>query len=134
MLIESVFIAYHYAYRLACTNSQTRPPVRLLLRRQTAQRRPAAARTATMPATLIWAGGEGLEVLLLGRPFVPALAVPALVVFALSNVLRWWVIATLGIHWNVQVINSISGSMALGVVTAGDLARLVQLRVEEGSR
>jgi methyltransferase len=61
----------------------------------------------------------GLEVLLLGRTFAPALAVPALVVFALANVLRWWVIATLGIHWNVQVFNSISGSMALGVVTAG---------------
>jgi methyltransferase len=57
----------------------------------------------------------GLEVSLLGRPFAPVLAVPALVVFALANVLRWWVIATLGPHWNVQVV----GSMALGVVTAG---------------
>jgi methyltransferase len=56
-----------------------------------------------------------LEVLLLHRPFTPAVGVPALGVFVLSNVLRWWVIATLGPHWNVQVV----GSMELGVVTGG---------------
>jgi methyltransferase len=56
-----------------------------------------------------------LEVLLLHRPFTPVVGVPALIVFALSNVLRWWVIATLGPHWNVQVV----GSMELGVVTGG---------------
>jgi len=56
-----------------------------------------------------------VEVVALRRPFVPALGVPALVVFALANALRWWVIATLGPHWNVQVV----GSLSLGVVTAG---------------
>jgi methyltransferase len=56
-----------------------------------------------------------LEVLLLHRPFTPVVGVPALGVFVLSNVLRWWVIATLGPHWNVQVV----GSMELGVVTGG---------------
>jgi methyltransferase len=56
-----------------------------------------------------------LEVVGLRRPFTPALGVPALVVFALSNGLRAWVIATLGPHWNVQVV----GSLDLGVVTGG---------------
>jgi methyltransferase len=57
-----------------------------------------------------------LEVLALRRPFTAALGVPALVVLALANGLRWWVIATLGPHWNVQVVGS---SAALGVVTGG---------------
>lgn len=59
--------------------------------------------------------GSGVEVLLLHRPFTPALGVPALVAFALANLLRWWVIATLGPHWNVRVV----GSLELGVVTSG---------------
>jgi methyltransferase len=58
---------------------------------------------------------SAVEVVALGRPFVLALAAPALALFALANVLRWWVIATLGLHWNVQVM----GSMSLGVVTSG---------------
>jgi methyltransferase len=58
---------------------------------------------------------SAVEVVALHRPFVPALGVPALVVFALANGLRWWVIATLGPHWNVQVV----GSLSLGVVTGG---------------
>jgi methyltransferase len=57
-----------------------------------------------------------LEVLALRRPFTPALGVPAVVIFALANGLRWWVIATLGPHWNVQVVGS---SASLGVVTGG---------------
>jgi methyltransferase len=58
---------------------------------------------------------SGVEVLLLRRPFTPALGAPALVAFALANLLRWWVIATLGPHWNVRVV----GSLELGVVTGG---------------
>jgi methyltransferase len=58
---------------------------------------------------------SALEVVWLHRPFTPAVGVPALVAFALANALRWWVIATLGPHWNVRVV----GSLALGVVTAG---------------
>jgi methyltransferase len=58
---------------------------------------------------------SAVEVVALERPFIPALAVPAFVVFMLANVLRWWVIATLGLHWNVQVM----GSLSLGVVTSG---------------
>ncbi len=58
---------------------------------------------------------SAVEVVALERPFIPALAAPAFVVFVLANVLRWWVIATLGLHWNVQVM----GSLSLGVVTSG---------------
>src|SRR6185503_951238 len=45
--------------------------------------------------------GAAIETLLLGRPFVLALAIPALALVALANALRLWVIATLGVHWNV---------------------------------
>jgi methyltransferase len=57
----------------------------------------------------------GLEVLLLDRPAIPALAIPALALVALANLLRVWVIATLGAHWNVRVVKS----MPFGVVTGG---------------
>jgi methyltransferase len=56
-----------------------------------------------------------VETVLLRRPFHAALGVPALLAFALANGLRWWVIATLGQHWNVRVVSS----MQLGVVTSG---------------
>ena len=56
-----------------------------------------------------------LEVTLLDRPFRAAVATPALVLVALANALRWWVIATLGPHWNVQVMRSTE----LGVVSDG---------------
>jgi len=59
--------------------------------------------------------GAAIETLLLGRPFVLALAIPALALVALANALRFWVIATLGVHWNVRVVPS----MPLGVVTSG---------------
>jgi methyltransferase len=59
--------------------------------------------------------GAALEVWLLERPFIPALALPMTALFVLSNVLRWWVIRALADHWNVQVMNS----LALGVVTDG---------------
>jgi methyltransferase len=59
--------------------------------------------------------GAALEVWLLARPFIPALAIPMIALFALSNVLRWWVIRAMAEHWNVQVVNSLE----LGVVTRG---------------
>jgi len=59
--------------------------------------------------------GAVAETLLLDRPFIPALAIPAVALVALANALRFWVIATLGIHWNVRVV----ASMPLGVVTSG---------------
>ena len=60
-------------------------------------------------------GGSVAEVILLGRPFYPALGVTMAATFVLANALRWWVIRTLGAHWNVQVMDSAS----LGVVTTG---------------
>jgi methyltransferase len=59
--------------------------------------------------------GAALEVLALHRPYVAAVGLPALAVVVLANLLRFWVIATLGVHWNVRVVRS----MPLGVVTAG---------------
>jgi methyltransferase len=56
-----------------------------------------------------------LEVILLRRPFVAAVGVPALALVVLANLLRWWVIATLGPHWNVRVM----GSLSMGVVSTG---------------
>ncbi len=57
----------------------------------------------------------GLEVLFLHPPFRLWLAIPALVAVALANLLRFWVIATLGVHWNVRVV----ASSRLGVITSG---------------
>ena len=59
--------------------------------------------------------GAALEVVLLRRPFILWLAVPMLVIFLAANALRWWVIRSLGEHWNVQVVDS----TRLGVVTSG---------------
>lgn len=56
-----------------------------------------------------------LEVLLADRRPPAVLAVAALALFVLSNLLRWWVIRTMADHWNVRVVNA----LALGVVTAG---------------
>ena len=68
---------------------------------------------------VLWHGGlllcAALEVVLLWRPFLLALAAPMFAVFLGANLLRWWVIRTLAGHWNVQVMNS----TALGVVTHG---------------
>jgi methyltransferase len=40
----------------------------------------------------------------LHRPFLPWLGWPMLAVVALSQVLRWWCISTLGRRWNTRVI------------------------------
>ncbi|MES1165404.1 MAG: isoprenylcysteine carboxylmethyltransferase family protein [Verrucomicrobiota bacterium] len=59
--------------------------------------------------------GAAIEVVALHRRFVPAVGIPALIALLAANLLRWWVIATLGVHWNVRVVRS----MELGVVTGG---------------
>ena len=59
--------------------------------------------------------GAALEVVLLHRPFVPALAMPALALLVVSTWTRWWVIQTLGRHWNVGVMDS----TGQGVVDTG---------------
>jgi methyltransferase len=45
-----------------------------------------------------------VEVLVAGRPFVPALGWPMLVLVMASQGLRWWCIRTLGPRWNTRVI------------------------------
>jgi len=59
--------------------------------------------------------GAALEVVLLRRSFIPWLAAPMFAVFLAANAVRWWVIRSLGEHWNVQVMDS----TRLGVVTSG---------------
>jgi len=59
--------------------------------------------------------GAALEVVLLRRPFIPWLAAPMFAVFLAANAVRWWVIRSLGTHWNAQVVDS----TRLGVVTSG---------------
>ncbi|MGC1906261.1 MAG: isoprenylcysteine carboxylmethyltransferase family protein [Candidatus Acidiferrum sp.] len=59
--------------------------------------------------------GSAVEVVMLKRPFIPVLAVMMLGIFLAANIVRWWVIRTLGDHWNVQVMDS----TRLGVVTDG---------------
>jgi methyltransferase len=59
--------------------------------------------------------GALAEAWLTRRPPVPAIALPALVLLLAANALRWWVIATLGPHWNVRIMSSLD----LGVVTGG---------------
>ncbi len=55
----------------------------------------------------------GVEVVMLGRPWIASLGVPALALFVIANAARWWVIRTLGARWNVEVMPA-----SLGVVTA----------------
>ena len=49
-------------------------------------------------------GACAVEVLLLQRPFVPALGWPMLGLALGAQALRYWAIASLGPHWNVRVI------------------------------
>jgi methyltransferase len=50
--------------------------------------------------------GAAVEVVALRRPFVAALAWPAAALVAISMGVRWWVIHTLGRHWNVAIMDS----------------------------
>lgn len=59
--------------------------------------------------------GAALEVVLLHRPFLPLLAATMFVVFIASNLMRFWVVRTLGNLWSVQVMDS----TRIGVVTTG---------------
>ena len=59
--------------------------------------------------------GAAAEAVFLKRPFYPVLGSMMGALFLGANALRWWVIGTLGAHWNVQVMDS----ARLGVVTNG---------------
>jgi methyltransferase len=53
----------------------------------------------TLPFALI-----PLEVLLLDRPFIPGLAIAAVVVLVIALVMRVWTLSTLGARWNVRIV------------------------------
>jgi methyltransferase len=59
--------------------------------------------------------GAAAEVVLLKRPFLPLLGGLMLALFLASNLVRLWVVRTLGDLWSVQVMDSTQ----LGVVTTG---------------
>lgn len=59
--------------------------------------------------------GAALEVVFLHRPFIPILGASMFAIFLAANAVRWWVIRTLGEHWNVQVMDS----TRLGVISSG---------------
>lgn len=59
--------------------------------------------------------GAALEVVFQHRPFIPILGASMFAVFLAANAVRWWVIRTLGEHWNVQVMDS----TRLGVISSG---------------
>ena len=59
--------------------------------------------------------GAAFEVVFFRRPFYPALAAVMFAIFLAANAVRWWVIRTLGQHWNVQVMDS----TRLGVISSG---------------
>jgi methyltransferase len=59
--------------------------------------------------------GSALEAWLLARWPIPLVSGVAVVVLLAANALRLWVIATLGPHWNVQIVDS----APLGVVSDG---------------
>ncbi|MGB9434396.1 MAG: isoprenylcysteine carboxylmethyltransferase family protein [Candidatus Acidiferrum sp.] len=70
------------------------------------------------PMVLLHTGvllGAALEVVFLHRPFYPVFAALCFAIFLAANVVRWWVIRTLGEHWNVEVMNSTT----MGVITTG---------------
>ena len=56
-----------------------------------------------------------VEVLLLGRPFLPWLGFPALTLLLAANGLRIWSIRALSLHWNMQIM----ASQTLGPVVTG---------------
>ncbi|MBY0443569.1 MAG: isoprenylcysteine carboxyl methyltransferase family protein [Mycobacteriaceae bacterium] len=56
---------------------------------------------ATHGALLV---GCNIETWALHRPFIAWLGWPMLTVAALSQILRWWCVATLGRRWNTRVI------------------------------
>ena len=67
--------------------------------------------------------GSALEAVLSGRAFCPLLGSVSLALFVASNLVRWWVIRTLGTRWNVEVM---SASPKLGVITADGPYRWVR--------
>ena len=47
---------------------------------------------------------SAVEVILLGRPFIPLLGYPMLGLVLVAMALRYWAVVTLGPYWNVRVV------------------------------
>lgn len=45
-----------------------------------------------------------LEVILLGRTFIPVLGISMILLFVLATLLRWWATTLLGRQWNSEVV------------------------------
>ena len=60
------------------------------------------------PAMVLLQVGLGVgcvaEPLLAGRPFLPALGIPAVLVVLAAQVLRYWCILSLGPRWNTRIV------------------------------
>ncbi len=52
----------------------------------------------------VWLAAGPLEVWLLDRPFLPALAIPMLLLLISGMALRYWVIATLDGRWTTRIV------------------------------
>lgn len=55
-------------------------------------------------AHVLFLAAGPLEVVLLGRPFIPPVAIVATWIVVLTMALRYWAIVTLGERWNTRVI------------------------------
>jgi methyltransferase len=66
----------------------------------------ADSRTHGLMVTIqiAWMLAAPIEVVSLGRPFLPRLGVPMLLLLALTMALRYWVVATLGDRWNLRTV------------------------------
>jgi methyltransferase len=78
------------------------------IRRLERQRQVLPSRDRAMPWMLVTHAAffvlTPLEVVALGRTFVPALGIPMIALFVLAALLRWWATALLGRQWNSEVV------------------------------
>jgi methyltransferase len=101
------------ALRLVELRISKRNQQRLVARGVTKARDPRFPAMVALHTAVL--AGAAAEVVFLRRPFYLVLALPMATLFLAANALRWWVIHTLGTHWNVQVMDS----ARLGVITSG---------------
>jgi methyltransferase len=97
LLVAAVAMARLAELRLAERNR------RRLLARGAVEAAPRHYR-AMVALHAAWLVACPLEVWLCGRPFIPAVGVPALVLLVLAFALRYWVIATLGERWTTRIL------------------------------
>jgi methyltransferase len=77
-------------------------------RRLVQQRQHLPDRDQALPWMVITHGAffvlTPLEIVLLGRRFIPALGIAMIALFVLAALLRWWATALLGRQWTSQVV------------------------------